>query len=136
MILALIHAFTHQILATVLLQHLIGLGAALLLWSATRRITESEWAGLLPAAIVLLDGDEIFLEHSIMSESWSLLAICIGLYAAVRTLDRPRPWSRWPLVTGLALAASVAIRDADLTLIGVVMLALAVGPVRTGGAPA
>ncbi len=127
LILAAIGDITRNMNATLLLQHLIGIGAALLLYAATRRITGSAWAGLLPAGIVLLGGDEIFLEHSIMSESWELLAICVGLYAAVRAFDDPAPWFRWPLITGVALGASVVIRDASLLLIAVTSVALLVG---------
>ena len=88
-IIGLIGMVTRQVAAPVILQHLTGIASALLLWAATRRITRSDWAGLLPAAVVLLDPDFIFLEHSIMSESWFVLAICAGLYASVRALDEP-----------------------------------------------
>lgn len=118
---------THNINAPIFLQHIAGICSALLLGAATRRVTGSAWAALLPAGIVLLDGDGIFLEHSIMSESWSILTMSIGLYAAVRALDSPRPWARWPLVTGAALALTVTIRDANLLLVVVPVLALAIG---------
>ena len=94
---AVIGLVTRQVAATVLLQHLSGIASALLLWAATRRITGSEWAALFPAAIVLLDPDFIFFEHSIMSESWFVLLISAGLYAAVRSLDQPKPYWGWPL---------------------------------------
>lgn len=59
MILAAIAAVTHQIAVPIVLQHLSGIASALLLGAATRRITGSVWAGLLPVAIVLLDPDEV-----------------------------------------------------------------------------
>lgn len=62
----------HQIAFTVLPQHLIGLITALLLFSATRRVTGLVWSGLLPAPMVLLGPDEILLEHAIMSEGWAI----------------------------------------------------------------
>jgi hypothetical protein len=115
---------TREVAVLVFLQHLSGIAAALLLWAATRRITGSAWPGLLPAGIVLLDPDFIFLEHSIMSESWFLLAISAGLYAAARALDDPAPYWRWPLLTGVALSLAVTIRSAALLLIPVAILAL------------
>ncbi len=118
---------SHQILLPVLLQHLSGIVSALLLWSATRRATGSSWAGLLPAGIVLLDADEVFLEHSIMSESWVVLTTSIGLYATVRALDEPWPVRRWPVLAGGALAVSVTIRTANLPLVAVAVLVLAIG---------
>jgi hypothetical protein len=124
LILAAIGALTREIAVTVTLQHLLGIASALLLFAATRRVTGSPWAGLLPAAIVLLNPDQIFLEHSIMSEAWALLAISIGLYAAVRSFDEPHPVWRWPALTGVALASGVAIRSASLLLIPIAVLAL------------
>jgi hypothetical protein len=117
---------TRQIAFTVLLQHVAGLASALLLGSATRRVTGSSWAGLLPAGIVLLDPDVIFLEHSIMSESWMILALSVGLYAAVRACEAPERWWPWPLLSGSALAAAVMIRSAALPVIAVAAVAILV----------
>ena len=124
-IVALIGVVTRQVAAPVILQHLTGIGSALLLWAATRRITRSDWAGLLPAAVVLLDPDFIFLEHSIMSESWFVLAISAGLYASVRALDERGPYWCWPILAGAALSVAVTIRTAALPLIAVTVLAMA-----------
>jgi dolichyl-phosphate-mannose-protein mannosyltransferase len=124
-ILGLIGLLTREVAAPVILQHLTGIASALLLWAATRRITRSEWAGLLPAAVVLLDPDFIFLEHSLMSESWFVLSISAGLYASVRALDEPGPYWRWPLLAGAALSLAVTIRTAALPLIVVAVLAMA-----------
>jgi hypothetical protein len=93
-------AVTREVAAPVLLQHAAGIAAALLLFAATRRVTGSAWVALLPAAIVLLNPDQIFLEHAIMSEAWSVLLTSAGLYAAVRTLDEPAPLWRWPFAAG------------------------------------
>ena len=91
LILAGLGLVTREVAVPVLLQHLSGIASALLLFAATRRVTGSAWAGLLPAAIVLLNPDQIFLEHAIMSESLSVLTTSIGLYAAVRAFDQPDP---------------------------------------------
>ena len=117
-------AISREIALPVLLQHLGGLVSALLLWGATRRITGSAWAGLLPAGIVLLGPDQIILEHAIMSETWGILLTSIGFYAAARSFDESRPWWRWPLLTGAALGLAVTIRTAGLLVIPVAVLAL------------
>ena len=124
LILAAIGLVTHEVVVPVFLQHLSGIASALLLWAATRRVSGSEWAGLVPAAIVLLDPDFIFLEHSIMSESWLVLWISFGLYATVRAFDQPEPWWRWPLLAGVGLALAVTIRTAPLFMIPVAGIAL------------
>jgi hypothetical protein len=124
LIIAGLGAVTREVAVPVGLQHLGGIVSGLLLWAATRRVTGSAWAGLLPAAIVLLNPDQIFLEHAIMSESWAVLSTSAGLYAAVRAFDEPQPWWRWPLLAGVALGLATTIRTAGLLLIPVVVLAL------------
>jgi hypothetical protein len=124
LILAGIGALTHEVAVPVLLQHLGGIASALLLWGATRRVTGSDWAGLLPAGIVLIDPDLIFLEHSIMAESAAIFFTSVGLYAAVRAFDDSAESWRWSLLSGGALAFAATIRTAGLALIPIVVLAL------------
>ncbi len=124
LILGAIGALTRQVQNTVLLQHVVGVCAALLYWAATRRVTGARWAGLLPAAVVLLNPDEIYVEHAVLSESWALLFTAAGLYAAVRVFDDPAPWWRWPLLTGVAMGLAVTIRSSALPVIAVTLLAL------------
>ena len=96
LIVAAIGAVTREVAVPVLLQHLVGIASALLLFAATRRVARSEWAGLLPAAIVLLNPDQIFLEHSIMSESWIVLSARSGSTRSSGHSTSPDPWWRWP----------------------------------------
>ena len=124
LILAALGAATRQVAALIVLQHLLAFASALLLGAATRRITGSAWAGLLPAGMILLGADHIFLEHVVMSESWEVLADSAALYAAVRALDEPLPWWRWPLLTGMILGVAVMIRSAALPLVPVTILAM------------
>lgn len=124
---------TREVAVPMLIQHVIGIGSALLVFAATRRVTGSQWAGLLPAAFLLLNPDLIFLEHAIMAESWAVLATSVGFYTAVRAFDEPEPWWRWPALTGVALALGTTIRTAGLLVIPVAVLALLLarpGPLR------
>jgi hypothetical protein len=121
-ILGAIGALTREVAVPVLLQHLSGIVSALLLFAAVRRVTGSQWAGLLPVA-VLFNPDQIFLEHSIMSESWIVLFGSLGLYAAVRVFDQPDPWWLWPVVAGAALGVAVTIRPGGLPLIAIAAIA-------------
>ncbi len=50
------HALSAQLSYTIVLQHLLGIATALLLYLAVGRATGSRWLGLLPAAVVLFDG--------------------------------------------------------------------------------
>ena len=124
---------TREVAVPMLIQHAIGICSALLMFAATRRVTGSQWAGLLPAAFLLLNPDLIFLEHAIMAESWAVLATSVGFYAAARAFDEPEPWWHWPALTGVALAVGTTIRTAGLLVIPVAVLALLLarpGPFR------
>ena len=115
---------TQSVILPVLLQHLCGIASALLFFAATQRISGSPWAGLLPAGIVLLNPDLIFLEQAIMSETWAVLASAVGLYAAVRATDPGRAAWRWGLAAGVVLGLGVTMRTAGLLMIPVVVLAV------------
>jgi 4-amino-4-deoxy-L-arabinose transferase-like glycosyltransferase len=109
----------------VVVQHLAGLTSGLLMFGATRRVSGSQWAGLLPAAIVLINVDVVYLEQTIMSETWAVLSISVGLYAAVRATEAVAGSKWWGLACGSALALGVTVRSATLLLIPVVVLVLA-----------
>ncbi len=124
MIVAALGHVSRQIAFTVLIQHVAGLIAALVMGAAARRISGSAWVGVVTAGALLLDADLAFLEHSIMSETWAVLTIALGLYGTVRSCEMPQPWWRWPLFTGASLAAAAMIRTASLPLLAVVAVAL------------
>lgn len=124
MILKAIGVISHDVSVPIFLQHGLAIGSALFAYAAVRRITDSAWAALVPAAAVLLNADLIYLEHSIMSESIFVFALAAGLYACVRALDEPSPWWRWPLLAGIALALGTTIRSAGLFVIPVAALAI------------
>ena len=114
-ILGLLGHISRQIAFTVVVQHIIGCVSVLLFVASVYRVTGSRWAALLPA-LFLIAPDEVFLEHSIMSESWAVLTIAVGLYATVRGCERPEKWG-WAALAGAAFAASAIVRTAALPLI-------------------
>ncbi|MDQ3609851.1 MAG: hypothetical protein M3459_13290 [Actinomycetota bacterium] len=104
----------------VLVNHALGLAAAVLLYLAVVRAGGPRPLGLVPAAIVALNGDTVFLEHSPLSEPLFIFLIALGLYAAVRTLDVASPL--WPAVAAGALAYSATVRVVGLALLPVLVL--------------
>lgn len=107
----------------VLVNHALGLATAAILFAGVRRAGAPPLLALLPAAIVALNGDSIFLEHSPLSEPLFIFLTAVGLYAAVRTLDRASPG--WPALAGLALAAAATVRVVGLAMLPIVTLWLA-----------
>ena len=131
--LRLAHTISSQLVFTVALQHVLGLASGLLVYLAVRRLGGPRWLGLIPAAVVWLNGDEIFLEHTLLTESLFTFLLSALVYAAVRCLDdAPRtPWL-WPVVTGALAGGLLAVRSVSLLLGPLVILWLALALWRTG----
>lgn len=115
----LIDAVVPSITAIVVVNHLLGLGTAVLLYLALIRVGAPSRVALVPAAVAALGGDAVFLEHSPLSEPLFIFLIALGLYAAVRTLRSAS--LGWPALAGAALAACSTVR-----VVGVVLLPIAV----------
>jgi hypothetical protein len=101
----------------IVLQHVLGVATALLWFSTVRRVASSIW-GLLPTAVILLAGPQLFLEHAPMTEALFGLLVAVLSYGAVRAMDR-RPML-WGALAGSAAAAAACIRVAGVVLIAVV----------------
>src|SRR5436305_4470056 len=109
------HAISAQLVCTVAVQHLLGLASGALVYLAVRRLGGPRWLGLVPAAVVWLNGDQIFFEHTLLSESLFTFLVSALVYAAVRCLDE-RPGLVWPAATGALAAALLAVRSVGLLL--------------------
>jgi 4-amino-4-deoxy-L-arabinose transferase-like glycosyltransferase len=119
--------------ATIALQHLFGIAAALLLYAAVRRLGAPRWAALVPAAVGLLWGDLVYLEHAPLSESPFVVLVAAAMYAAVRGLDQTGRWQAWLVLAGALVATAALFRNVGLVLppvLAVWALASVPGPVR------
>jgi hypothetical protein len=119
--------------ATIALQHLFGIAAALLLYAALRRAGVARWAALIPATVGLLSGDLVYLEHAPLSESPFVLLVAAGLYAAVRGIERELRWPGWLALAGGLLALAALFRNVGIVLAPLAVVwafAAAAGPWR------
>src|ERR1039458_8036033 len=73
------------------LQHVFGLASAVLLFLAVRRAGGPLSLGLLPAAVVALNGAEMFLEHSTLTESLFIFLQSLAIYFGVRAAGARLP---------------------------------------------
>lgn len=105
-----------QFEATIALQHLFGIAVALLLYAAVRRLGAPRWAALVPAAVALLSGDLVYLEHAPLSEPPFVLLAAAGLYAGVRGLDEGRRGIAWVALAGALVALAALFRNVGLAL--------------------
>jgi hypothetical protein len=127
MFLEAIHAVVPHLIAVVIVQHAMGLVAAALLFLAVRRCGGPWWLGLVPAAVIALGGDELFLEHAALSDALFVFLIAATLYATVRA-SADRTW--WAAVAGLCAGLAVWDRTVGLGLVAVMALWLAFGAGR------
>jgi hypothetical protein len=124
-----LYAIAPSIQLVVVVNHLLGLASAALLYLAVVRAGAPRLAGLVPAAIVALGGDQMFLEHSPLSETPFTFLVALALYAAVRTRRGVAAggWrlASWAGVAGIALACAASVRVVGLALLPVFVAWLA-----------
>ncbi len=99
-----------------LIQHLMGLSIAVMIYALARRSRLPRWGATLAAVPVLLDGYQVQLEHMLMSDTlFAFLVVAAVTLALWR--DRPAPWVM--LGAGLITGYAVLVREAGLPLIAV-----------------
>jgi 4-amino-4-deoxy-L-arabinose transferase-like glycosyltransferase len=126
------HAITDQLWWTLLLQNLLGIASAIVLYATVRRLGAPVWAGAVAAAAILLSLDQAVLEHTLLSEPPFTFLLCCSIYCALRALEPPVPvrgWLQsrdlWLIGAGLSLGGATWVRGVGLALIPFVALWLA-----------
>jgi hypothetical protein len=124
MFLKLLHALSHQLWFTISIQHVMGLGVGILLFLSVRRLGVSRAVACIPAAVPLLSGDHLYLEHLIMADHPFSFLATVGLSAAVFGLV-PQVNLRW-LATGSAFLAMAALtRSVGIALLPILLICTA-----------
>ena len=119
MFLRLLHGIFPHLILVIIVQHALGLGAAALFFLAVRRCGGPRGLGLAPAAIIALGGDELFLEHSALSDALSIFLLSVMLYCTVRA-SQGRAW--WAALAGLCAGLGVWDRTAGIAMVAVIAL--------------
>jgi hypothetical protein len=104
----------HSFVAVALLQHLMGLAIAVMVYALTRRAGLPRWGATLATLPVLLDGYEIQLEHMLMSDTLFAFLVMAAV-TLVMWWDRPAWWTVF--AAGLITGYAVLVREAGLPLI-------------------
>jgi len=126
-----VHAVNAHLSVTIAVQHLLGLGTATVLYLSLRRLGAPRAVALAPAAPVLLDGGQIFLEHAVLSEALFTALVAAGVYATIRADEgggaRAPGWAvlAWAVLAGACAGMSATVRPVGLALVPVVALWLA-----------
>jgi hypothetical protein len=124
-----LHAITAELAFTILVQHLLGIATALLAYGCLRRLGTPLWVGVAAAAGVLLSLDQIFLEHSLLTEAAFTFAIAAFLYCGIRALADPRPLWRalstrhaWIIAAGLVIGLAAWLRPVTVPALPLVAI--------------
>ena len=119
MFLRVLHGISPHLILVPIVQHALGLISAVLLFLTVRRCGGPRWLGLVPAGIIALGGDELFLEHAALSEALFIFLLSATLYSAVRA-SQGRAW--WAALAGLCAGLGVWDRGAGIPMVAVVAL--------------
>jgi hypothetical protein len=123
--LRLLHAISPHLILVTITQHGLGMLAGLLLFDSVRRAGAPLGLGLVPAAVVMLGGSEIMLEHALLTDSLFIFFVDLALWFVVRAW-KGSPW--WALGAGLSLGCATIDRTAGLELLPVMLLCLLLAP--------
>jgi len=119
-----LHVVSDVVWLPIAVQHVLGLAVAVALFLACRRLGAAPPLACVPAGVVLLSGDHLYLEHILMADTLLIALTAFGLAAAVRGLV-PTPDARWLAAAGALLAAAALTRSPGLVLVPVLLACVA-----------
>lgn len=131
--LVVLHAIRTGLRFLVEVQHLLGLLTAALLYVSVARVVRHRVTALLPAAVVAFSATQIFLEHSVLSETLYTLLVVGGLTCAARSVQATRVVEvLWLTAAGALIGLSAPVRSVGVFVAPVVIVWAAAS--RPGGA--
>lgn len=129
MFLRMLHGITPHLVLVTIVQHGLGLITAALYFLMLRRSGGPRWLGLVPAAVIALFGDQLFIEHAALSDALLIFLLAAMLYCTIRARPAagatagPRGSSLlWAAASGFAAGFAVWDREAALALTPVIVL--------------
>ncbi len=117
-----LHSVSTDLRFTIVVQHLLGLGAAVLAYVICRQIGARRGVALVPAAAVLLSGDELYLEYSVLSDTLFLTAVLLACALGLRIREPHRPAYAITLVAAAVTALSATLRTVGVALVPLFVL--------------
>lgn len=118
MLLQLLHAISNQLWVTIGFQHLLGASTGVFVFLALRRLEVAQWIACIPAAVPLLCGDQLFQEHTVMTDFLLTLLATAGICLAIRGLV-PQLHLGWLAAGSSLLGAAGVTRNIGFALVPV-----------------
>ena len=116
----------HSYALVTILQHLMGLGVAVMVYALARhRFGAPAWLAVLATVPVLYDGFEIQLEHLVLSDT--LFLFLLVLATTLLLWDRSAPSMRRCAVIGLLLGLAAILRSVGLPLFALFAVYMIIG---------
>ena len=112
-----VHHVSDQVWVSIGVQHLIGLAVGVVVFLAVDRVTAPGWLATTAAAVALLSGDVLYLEHMLMSDAFLFAMSVFAIAAAARGLIPRTDW-RWLLGAGALAAAAMLSRSVGVAVVG------------------
>ena len=125
MLLQLLHAISNQLWVTIAFQHLLGASTGIFIFLTLRRLGVVRWIACIPAAVPLLSGDQLFQEHTVMSDFLLTWLAITGIYLALHGLV-PRLHCGWLAAGSALLGAAGLTRNIGFGLVPVLAVCSAV----------
>src|SRR4051794_19637631 len=116
------HWISPHVQFTIVLQHLLGICSALLLYGTARRLGAPRWPALIAPAVLLLSGDQAYVEHTILTEAAFIPLLCGGLYCIARATESAQRRAWWLAGGGALLASAALVRTVGLVVLPIVIL--------------
>jgi len=124
MFLWLLRQLSTQLWVTIAIQHLLGLGTATFLYLSMRRLGVARAIACIPAAIPLLSGDHLYLEHTVMADHLMIFLAAGGIWAAIYGLV-PNLHLRWLVFASTLLAMAALTRTVGVVLLPILVFTTA-----------
>ena len=124
MFLWLLRQVSSQLWFTIWIQHLLGLGTGTFLYLSMRRLGVVRAIACIPAAIPLLSGDHLYLEHTVMADHLTIFLTAGGIWAAICGLV-PKLHLRWLAIASALLAMAALTRSVGVVLLPILVLCTA-----------
>jgi hypothetical protein len=124
MFLWLLRQLSRQLWLTIAIQHVLGLGTGTFLYLSMRRLGVARAIACIPAAIPLLSGDHLYLEHTIMADHLMIFLTAGGIWAATCGLV-PNLRLRWLAIGSTLLAMAALTRSVGVVVLPILVLSTA-----------